>query len=108
MRIFALRHRQRDALIDLGIADDGFGILTLGHRFQIAQEALAQHQDAAVAGAQMLLGPIRNSSLPHPCNEVLIHHVARYQTAGGRIDHRAMPRRDALLHVEFALLRHPA
>ena len=62
--------------LSLRIADDGLGILASGDGFQIAQEALAQHDDAAIARAQVLLRPIRDRSLANPCDEILIHHVA--------------------------------
>ena len=45
---------------------------------------------------------------PDPRDEVLIHDVARDPAAGRRIGNRAMPRRDALLDVGFALLGHAA
>ena len=71
----------------------GFGIFASGDGFQIAQEALAQHEDAAIARAQVLLGPVGDGSLPHPGDEILIHDVARDPAAGlpHRAPGRAMP-----------------
>ena len=94
-----LSHRQRDALVDLRIPDNGFGILALGYGIQIAEKTLPQHQDAAVAGPQMLLGSIRDGSLADPSDKILIHDVARDPEACRRIRNGAMPRRDPFLYI---------
>ena len=54
-----------------------FGSLPPSSAIEFVEEAFPQHQNSPIARAEMLLGPIRDSALPGPCDEVLIHDVAR-------------------------------
>src|SRR5262249_30037277 len=67
------------------------------------EEALADHGDAEVAGAEILLGAVRDGALADPGDDVLIDHVARDPAPALVLD-RAMPGRDRSLLVGLALL----
>src|SRR5215467_7623907 len=53
----------------------------------------------------MFFRPIRDKALPHPCDEILIHDVARNTATGIGILDRTVPGRNGGLFVGFAFLR---
>ena len=50
-----------------------FGILAALDALDVVEEALAHHDDAAVARAEMLLRAVGDRALTEPRDEVLIH-----------------------------------
>src|SRR5713226_834295 len=84
--------RQRNAFIDLRVADHGLWILPIRDAFQFIEESPAEHQNAAIALPKMLFGAICNCALAGPCNEVLIHHVAGNPASGAGILDCPIPR----------------
>src|SRR5258708_40325681 len=69
----AIGHPQRHGAIQFRVADHGLGVLASSDSFEIVEESLAQHENAAVARTQVLLRAIGDGSLSHPRDEILIH-----------------------------------
>ena len=59
-------------------------------------------------GPRCSLRAVGDRALTDPRDEVLVHDVGRDPAAGQRVLDRPVPRRDTLLHVRLALLRHAA
>src|SRR5262249_48722806 len=69
------------------------------------EQALADHHDAEIAGADVLLGAVGDAALTDPGDDVLVDHVAGDPAALLVLD-RAHPSRHALLDVGLAPLWH--
>ena len=52
------------------------GFAARGDFLQFLEEAVADHRDAAVAGAEIFLRAVGDHALPDPGDDVLVHHVA--------------------------------
>src|SRR6202034_4098770 len=103
-KVFPIGDRQIDTTVELGIANRRLGVFAAGDCVNILQKALAHHDNAGVACPQMLVRAVGNHSLPYPGDEILIHDVARDQASGVRVENRAAPRRDLLLHIRLSAL----
>src|SRR5262249_9326140 len=64
--------REPHAGVLRGIADHRFGLTAAGHKLGLLEHPLAHQDDAAVALAQVLLRPIGEATLAHPCDKVLV------------------------------------
>src|SRR2546427_7001324 len=98
--------RQPDAAVLLRIADHAHGLFALRDPLGVLQDALAHQDDAAVALAQVLLGPVGHGALADPGDEVLVHDVRGDPAIGERILDRAVPVGDLVLLVRLHLVRH--
>src|SRR5579872_422339 len=68
--------RQLDTAVHLCIAHHGLWIAAAIERLQIVEEALAHHDDAAVAATEMLALTVGDRALSDPADEILVHDVA--------------------------------
>src|SRR5262249_36047812 len=82
---------QIDAPGEVGAADDRLGVAALGDGVEIIEQALADHGDAHIAGAEVLLGAIGDAALADPGDDVLVDDVAGDPAAALVLD-RADPR----------------
>src|SRR5215510_9223154 len=89
------------------IADHCLGLAAAGHELGLLQHPLAHCDDAAVALAQVLLGPVSEGTLAHPGDEILVHYVRGNPASRARLVNRAVPVRDAVLRERLHLVRHP-
>src|SRR6185437_5843142 len=94
------------ALVDLRVAHQAFRLLAFFDAVEIGEELPTQHRDALVAGREILMLAVGDGALADPGDEILIHHVRRDPASGARVLDRALPGRDAVLDIRFALLRH--
>src|SRR5262245_54268124 len=101
-----LQVRQLHASGDVRAADDRLRLAALGDRVEVVEQALADHGDAEVARADVLLGAIGDPALADPGDDVLIDDVARDPAAALVLD-RALPGRHRALHVGLAPFRNP-
>src|SRR5262249_36181153 len=101
-----LEVRQFHAAGHVLTAHDRPRIATLRDGIEIVEQAFADHGDAHVARADILLGAIRDAALPDPGDDVLVDHVARNPASALILD-RADPGRNRVLHVRLAPFRHP-
>ena len=60
------------------------GSCALRDGIEILEQALADHRDAEVAGAEILLGAVGDAALPDPGDDVLVDDVARDPAAVAR------------------------
>ena len=67
--------REPHASVLRRIADHRLGLAAAGHDLGLLQHPLAHYDDAAVALAQVFLGPVGERTLAHPGDEVLVHYV---------------------------------
>lgn len=58
-----------------GIAQDAFGLAAGRDGFELFEKPAAYRDDAAIAGAKMLGRPVRDHTLPHPGQKILVHHM---------------------------------
>src|SRR5437588_7119972 len=103
--LLLLEERQLDAARQIGVADNGLGIAALRNGVEIVEQALADHYNAEIAGAEIFLAAIGDAALTDPCDDVLVDHVARDPASVLVLD-RAHPGRDLLLHIRLAALGH--
>src|SRR5262249_39471367 len=100
-----LEEGQLDALRHVRVADDRLRIAALGDGVEIVEQALADHHDAEVAGADVLLAAVGDRALADPGDDVLVDHVAGDPAAVLVLD-RAYPGGNGVLYVGLASLRH--
>src|SRR5712691_132697 len=103
--LFFLEIGQLDAFGQVRAADDRLGIAALRDGVEIVEQALADHRNAHVARADILLGAVGDPPLPDPGDDVLVDDVARNPAPVLALD-RAHPGRDRFLHKGLASLRH--
>src|SRR5262249_35975447 len=96
---------QLDAARHVRIADDRLRLAPLRHGIEIVEQALADHRDAEIAGAEILLGAVGDAPLPDPGDDVLVDHMAGDPAPVGILD-RADPGRHALLNEGLAAFGH--
>src|SRR6267142_5568143 len=97
---------QLDAHVARRIADQALGVLAVGDRVDILEQLLAQHRDAAVARAEVLLRAVGDRALADPGDDVLVDDMAGDPAPGRGIPDGARPRRDPFLLVGLRLLGH--
>src|SRR6266852_1369310 len=100
-----LEKRQLDEFGDVGVADHALGVLAARDGVELVEEALADHRNAEVAGADILLGAVGDRALPDPGDDVLVDDVARDPAAVLVLD-RAVPSRNRPLHIRLSPFRH--
>src|SRR5262245_173416 len=104
--------RQPHAEVLRRIADHRLGLAAAGHELGLLQHPLAHCDDAAVALAQVLLGPVGEGTLAHPGDEILVHYVRRDPASRARLVNRAVPVGDAVpcerLHLVWLPVEDPA
>src|SRR5262249_17798911 len=91
-----LEVRQLDASRHVRVADDRLRIAALGDGVEIVEQALTDHHNAEVAGADVFLAAVGDRALTDPGDDVLIDDVARDPAAVLVLD-RAHPGRNGVL-----------
>src|SRR5262245_57142490 len=95
-------------MVDFGISNDRLGIVAVRDPLHVFEKPLSQHENAAVAGCEMLFGPVGDGPLSDPRDEILIHDVTGNPAARVGILHGSAPGRNALLLVWLAFFRDAA
>src|SRR5579863_5661876 len=105
--VLAFAVRQLDVPRLGRVANYTLGIFAICDRRDVVEQLSTQHLDAPVAQTQLLLGAVRNLSLPAPRNEILIENMSVDPSTGPLVDDRAMPGRYFTLDIRLLLMGHP-